>query len=313
LENKDATEQKSITLKKNPHYLFRKGIHLSQDPTQKTTTPTSAPNKLHLALATTDTTKITILFLTTGIASLLFSIYTQSNNLALIGLGLTFWGALFLFISRKRRVDSELLYKSALAEYSTIDRIISDLKYKGKGHHIPPYPKEVYLPEHLKGLKDITVFIPEEETFDFPSLEELAKGKFLLKKPKGILITPPGIGFIDQIENTLRTDFTKTNLKELTDILPRSILENLDLAEDLSMTTEGNKVKLRITNSIYTKLYSAQNKLQSVNIIGCPLASLVACILAKTTGKTVTIHTLKKSPDSLIIQIQYNIEEESTK
>lgn len=252
--------------------------------------------------------KVCITFLIAGIVSLVLSVLAESNTIALIGLGLTFWGALFLFISPKRKVDGRLLYDSVLASYSTLDRIIADFKYKGKGYYLPPYPKDVYLPEHLKGLKDISVFISAEDKFDFPSIEEIAESKFLLKNPNGILIAPPGIGFLDQMERVTRVDFAKTSLDMVAEIVPRSILEHFDLAEDLTITVEGNQVKMLITDSLYHDLYAAENKSRSISILGCPIASTMACVLAKATGKPVAIQAYKKSPDGPIVQIQYRIE-----
>jgi hypothetical protein len=288
---------------------------MSQDSAKNSRKAALALPKPKLSRPTNGSTSriVTILFLTPGIVSLILSIYVESNTLALVGLGLAFWGALFLFISPKRLVDGGLLYDSVLASYSTLDRIITDFKYKGKGHHIPPYPKDVYLPEHLKGLKDPLVFIPAEDKLGFPSIEEIAESKFLLKNPKGILVSPPGLGFLYQIENKLQTSLSKTNLNELSEILPRSILENLNVAEDIEMTVEGDHVELRITNSVYKDLYRAESRSKSVSILGCPIASAVACIVAKVTGKPVAIQTYKKSPDGLIVQIQYIIEQDLTK
>ena len=45
------------------------------------------------------------LFLAAGITALLLSIYTNSQIIALIGLGMTFWGALFILISPVRYVE----------------------------------------------------------------------------------------------------------------------------------------------------------------------------------------------------------------
>jgi hypothetical protein len=284
---------------------------MSEEPTEYSRQSALALRKLKLPFKINGSTsiRITLIFLASGIASLTLSIFTSSNVLALIGLGLTFWGAHFLFISPKRRVDGRLLYDTVIASYVTMDRIIADLGYKGKGHYIPPYPRDVYLPEHLEGLKNPAVFISAKEKFEFPSIEEMAENKFLLKNPKGALITPPGLGLLEQIENKLRIDYAKTDLNELTEMLPRFILENLDIAEDITMTNEASQIKLRIANSLYNNLYGNETKSKSVSLLGCPIASAVACVLAKATGKPVAIKTYKRSPDGFTVQIEYSIEQ----
>lgn len=246
--------------------------------------------------------RIGIIFIVPGALSLIFSILNNSQVLAFIGLGLTFWGALFFFVRPIKYVKSSLLDSTAISSYSTIDRIVKDLKYKGKSYYIPPYPKEVYLPEHLKGLKNMIVFISADSGPGMPSIEEMAKSGFLLENPKGICVAPPGLGLLTQFEKELRTDITKINLNELCETLPPIILENFQLAKEIEMKTEKNQVHLKIFDSIYTNLYGREQNLKSVHFLGSPLISAIACAIAKTTGKIVTIHQDNVSPDGQTIE-----------
>jgi hypothetical protein len=249
--------------------------------------------------------KIGILFIVPGVLSLIFSILNDIQILAFIGLGLTFWGALFIFVRPIRYVRSSLLDSTAISSYSTIDRIVKDLKYKGKSYYIPPYPREVYLPEHLKGLKDMIVFISADTSSSMPSIEEMAESKFLLENPKGICWIPPGLGLLTQFEKELRTDITKLQLNELCETLPQLILENFQLAREIGMKPEKNQVHLRIFDPIYKGLYSREENLESVHFLGSPLVSAIAGAIAKTTGKIVTIHRDKISPDGQTIEVWY--------
>jgi hypothetical protein len=253
------------------------------------------------------TIKIGAFFLTSGVLSLVLSLTTESQILAFIGLGLTFWGALFIVITPRNFVEGSLLDATAISAYSTIDRMISDLKYKGKGYHTPPYPKDVYLPEHLKGLKDMVVFISAENEADMPSIQELAESKFLLQKPQGVLVTPPGLGLLTQIEKKVKVDLTKISLDELCEVMPRFILDNFSLAKEMEMTIEENQVNLKLSDSIYKNLYSDENNLKSIMLLGCPIVSAVACALAKASGKPVTIQKMDVPVDGSTIQVLYRI------
>jgi len=261
--------------------------------------------KLELRKVRRPSGKIGIMFIIPGALSLIFSIFKNSQVLAFIGLSLTFWGALFFFVRPVKYVRSSLLDSTAISSYSTIDRIVQDLKYKGKSYHIPPYPKEVYLPEYLKGLKDMIVFISADSDAGMPSIEEMAKTKFLLENPKGILAAPPGLGLLTQLEKELRTDITKLELSELCESLPQLILENFQLAKEIEMKTEKNQVHLKIFDSIYKNLYSREKNLKSIHFLGCPLVSAIACAIAKTTGRIVTIHQSTTSPDGQTIEVRY--------
>jgi hypothetical protein len=227
--------------------------------------------------------------------------------LAFIGLGLTFWGALLILITPERYVETILLDSAALPSYLTIDRIIKDLEYKGKAYYTPPYPKDVYLPEHLKGLKETVIFVSAEKETGMPSILEIAESKFLLQQPRGVLLTPPGLGLLTQIEKRARVDFTRMSLEELCEAMPRLILDNFSLAEEIDMTIEDDQVSLRLSEPAYKNLYSSENNLKSISILGCPIVSAVACAIAKASGKPVTIQKTDALADGSTIQVLYGI------
>jgi len=251
--------------------------------------------------------RISALFLISGLISLIFSLYSESQILAFIGLGLTFWGVLFLLVTPVTLVEGKLLYSTIVSMYTTTDRIISDFKYKGRGYYIPPYPKDVYLPEYLKGLKDPVVFVSAANDSEMPPIEVIAKGKFTSENPKGVLLAPPGSALLTQIEEKSNVDFTKIDLDELCKLMPHFILQDLNLAKDMEIEPNENQVYLRIFDSLYKNLYSLQADLKSVNLLGCPIVSAVACALAKTSGKTITIQKQQVSPNGLTIEVWYRI------
>jgi|YelNatPaOPRAMG01_1025707.scaffolds.fasta_scaffold00951_21 hypothetical protein len=250
--------------------------------------------------------KIGLAFIIPGALALIFSIINNSNVLAFIGLGLTFWGALFFFVRPVKYVQSSLLDSTAISTYITIDRIVKDLRFKEKSYYIPPYPKEIYLPDYLKGLKDPVVFI-SADTGGIPSIEELAKSKFILKNPNGICIAPPGLGLLTKFEEEFRKDITKLQLGELCESLPPIIMENLQLAKEVEMNATDNQVTLRILDSTYKNLYTAEENLKSIHYLGCPITSAIACTIAKATGKMVTIQEDSISPDGQTIKVWYSI------
>ncbi|MEM2440281.1 MAG: hypothetical protein QW493_03595, partial [Candidatus Bathyarchaeia archaeon] len=206
-------------------------------------------------------------------------------------------------------VHSSLVDSTALPIYKTIDRIIVDLKYGGKSYYIPPYPKEVYLPDYLKGLKDPVVFI-SADTGGMPSIEELAKSKFLLKNPNGICVAPPGLGLLAQFERELRRDLAKFQLTELCETLPSIIVEGLELAREVEMRIEADgQVYIKMLDSTYKNLYSLEENLKSVHLLGCPIASAIACALAKVSGKMVMILRDNMSADGKTLEVWYRLME----
>ena len=111
------------------------------------------------------------------------------------------------------------------------------------------------------------------------------------------------------MENKLHVDLTKTSLADLSEVLPQFLLENFNIAKDITLTLKENEINLKIYDSIYKNLYSAEKHFKSIGMLGCPLASAVACAIAKVSGKPVIIQKYRISLDGMTVEIQYTIVE----
>jgi len=76
--------------------------------------------------------KIGFVLFIAGALSLLGSLIASSTTLAFIGLGLTFWGALFLFTRPIKFVMGSLLDWTAISSYTTIDRMLDIIYNDGQ-------------------------------------------------------------------------------------------------------------------------------------------------------------------------------------
>ena len=235
------------------------------------------------------------------------SVLFNLQVLAFIGLGLVFWGAIFSVTRAGRFVDGSLLDSSAEATYSTIDRMINDLRFNGRGYYIPAYPQSVLIPDYLKNLKNSVVFISDESFVGLPAVEELAAGKFLSERSRGVFIISPGSGLLSQIERRLNVDFATVQVNELCNLMPRCMTEFFNLAKDMEMKVlDDSTVKLNVTGVLYESLYKPDNILKSVGLLGCPVVSAVACALAKSSGKTVVIREQFILPNGSGVEALFN-------
>lgn len=253
------------------------------------------------------------IFLAAGTAALIAAIFLSSQIMALVGLGMTFWGALFNLATPLRYVEGNLLNSTVISTYLTIDRIIDDFKYTGKAYYLPPYSKEEYLPEHLKGLRDTVAFISADKDATMPPIEDLAQSKFMLTNEKvarankkGILIAPPGLGLLTKIEKKMPPT-TRIGVSDLFEAAPKVVSEDLGLAREMTMNSEMNTVKLTIRDSLYMDLYSPGSNLKSISLLGCPIASAIACVIAKHMGRPVAIQNVTVTPENLTTEIDYQI------
>ena len=235
-----------------------------------------------------------------GTLALVGSIIFVASILAFIGLGLTFWGFLFLLLKRETYVKSILLDSTATRSLENLDRILTELEYKGKGVYLPP--------KHLKNFKSGIVYVSKKKGDEILPPEEKLEEKMFSSNPNGLSITPPGLDLTNLYEKEIGTDFIRTDLKYLQDNLPKLFIENLEIAQDLEINTEGNLINVKITDSVYKDFCKQTQKLSNIcHSIGCPLCSSIACTLTRATGKPVIIENSEYSEKDKTINVQYRI------
>ena len=248
---------------------------------------------------------ISYVLLIAGAVALIISILQASTILAFIGLSLTFWGVLFLFVKPVKYVKPSLIDSTAISSLETIHRVLSDLDYKGTAVHLPP------LPYFLKGYKGGTVYISSEKGHLLPSANELIGEKAFIKNPKGICLVPPGVGLTNLYEEGLGKEFLQVDFEYLKANLPTLFVQDLEIATNLEMDKENNRVHVKIEGSIFKDLCRQVEALGNVcNSFGCPLCSSIACTLARTLGKPIIIEKAGLAPDGNTIEADFRMMEE---
>lgn len=249
---------------------------------------------------------VSLFLLILGLIALAFSIIYTSPILAFIGLGLTFWGTLALYITPEKHVKQTLLDSTTTSSLTNLDQILTELKYQGKAIYLPP--------KYHKDFETTKIFIPKNKNTKLPTPEEIQReeDKIFLENPRAALITPPGSSLSKLFEKTLGTTFTKMNLEHLQQNLPKLLIEDLEIAEDLEIQTKpANTLHVKITNSIYKDVHEEVDKRSHTwNTIGCPLCSAIACAIAKASGNPVTIKKIKRTNDGKLTEVYYKIIEE---
>ena len=231
-----------------------------------------------------------------GGLSLILSIVYPSTVLAFIGLGLTFWGVLLLFIRPRKYVRSDLMDSTALSSLTTIDRVITDLGYSEKGIYIPASNPE-----------KTVVFIPSQPLKTIPKAEEIERQTFV-KDPNGIVMVPPGLELANLFERELGVQLSKCSLETLSERLPKLLIEDLEMVQDVQMQVDGNNVHFTFVESIYSDFCMALSASTKVcSSLGCPICSAMACVLAQATGKPIAFEKDYFSPDKRAVESSYRI------
>ncbi|MDH5266431.1 MAG: hypothetical protein OEW62_01990 [Candidatus Bathyarchaeota archaeon] len=253
-----------------------------------------------------------------GTLSLILSIFYEHVILAFIGLGLTFWGALLLFIRPGKYVKEKLLNTTTLPTLADINQILAELEYQGKPTYLPP--------KYFTNPETCQIYIPKDKNTTLPTPQETKKheNKIFLKNPEAALIIPPGLSLSKLFEKTTGKSFTKTDIEHLQQNLPKIFIEDLEIAENIEIQTKPSKtakkltdavalihlqtgtIHAKITNSVYTDTCKETETLPHIHAaIGCPICSAIAIAITKATRKPVTIE--KEQTNGRNIDTEYRI------
>jgi hypothetical protein len=214
---------------------------------------------------------ITLLLLASGVIALTYSLIATSTILAFIGLGLTFWGALLLYVTNERYVPQDLLSLTTISSLLSLNQMLNELNYRGSATYLPPQ-------------------------------------------------------YFTTADTKVR--FIKGDLQQLIQTLPKLLIEDLEITENLEITLEPSEVTnrrinsellnptrtimihVKMTNSIYEDISKeVVNPSMGYPLyrIGCPIFSALACTLAKTTGKPITIERMNPSDDGKAFEATFRI------
>lgn len=231
-----------------------------------------------------------------GAFSLILAVAFTSTVLAFIGLGLAFWGALLMFIRPRHYVRSDLMDSTALSSLTSIDRVITSLGYNEKG---------VYLP--ADNPDKTVVFIPAQPLKKIPKIEQVEKQVFV-KDPEGITLVPPGLSLANFFERQLGVKFTDWSLQEMSERLPKLLIEDLEMVQDCTINIDGDNVSFRFVESVYAEFCSKlRDSTKVCSSLGCPMCSAMACVLVQVSHRPVEFDKDKYSTDGGTVESSYHI------
>jgi hypothetical protein len=207
---------------------------------------------------------------------------------------------LLYYIRPEGYVRETLLDSTILPSLANLNQIITELGYEGKAIYLPP--------RYLKDFNSSRVYISMYKDKKLPSPEKIQKeDKVFLKNPEGMVITPPGMELARLFEKTLGVNFVKVDLRYLEQNIPKLLIENLEVAQNILIKTENRLVCLEIEGSRYQSVCKEAKRFSNIcGNLGCPLSSAVACAIAKATGSPTIIESEEQSLDGKT-RIQYRI------
>jgi hypothetical protein len=265
---------------------------------------------------------IGLILLILGTISLLAAIAYSSTIPALIGLGLIFWGIILTYIQTSEYTRIEILDATVMPLLTTLDETLKTLEYTGKAIYLPP--------KYLNDPETTKIYISKQDNGTLPQPEITQKLELQPshKNAQGMLITPPAAELTKLFETTLGTSFLNTDLNDLQQRLPKTLIDDLEIMTDIEINitldkkieqttkniqSDHNRISVRFTTSSYKNICRKATRLPAIYAnIGCPLTSAIACALAKGTGKPISIQNQQVSEDGATTQTEYLILKEET-
>jgi len=264
-----------------------------------------------------------IIVLALGSIGLAVSILYVSTILALIGLGLVFWGVTLTYIQTEEYVRESVLDATETSLLKTLSQTLQELDYRGRAVYLPP--------KYLNDPETTKAYVPKYDGGRLPSPDQVQKleAQASARTSQGILITPPGAELTALFESKLETSFTRIDLDHLEQNLLKVLTEDLEIASNLEIQTgptqgsnpegnpmtqtavENNRIHMKITSSVYkNSRREIGGIMKTSSTLGSPLTSAIACALAKATGRPIVIENEETSEDGKTIDLEYRILEE---
>ncbi len=239
-----------------------------------------------------------------GTAVLSLSIIYSDSMIALIGLGLLFWGVTFTYVTTSEYVKKVLLDTTLGAQQATLNRIVQRLDYRGETIYLPP--------QFFNTSDTYKAYIPKNKMEIIPTAKMLPKQKpdliiDRIDDPQAVLITPPGVELTKLFEKILEKDFITTSLQDLQRYLPELLIEELEATSYFDMQIENDFVRVTLDDS-YFRAPNAETELSSLYFFfNSPLICAIACVLAKATGLPLIIVKLKTETKGKVVTVDYRM------
>jgi len=174
-------------------------------------------------------------------------------------------------------------------------QLVDEMGYRGKGIYMPPRT----LREHGTS----TLIMPRSTEPTVPAVEKVVEPAAPFGNPAGLVLTPPGLGLARLIQKELGRDLSTADLGYLANNLPKVIIEDLEMADDVEIEPSGDRVLVRLKRPLLTVRTGEKAELEELDY----LPSAIACILTWTTGKPITIENLTISKDGQITEARFRI------
>lgn len=229
--------------------------------------------------------------LVAGLTSLVISYFFSSTIMTFIGLGLTFWGALLIYVTRKVFIANDTANIILASTLRSTEFLLSKQNFRGRAIYLPP-----------RGLEELTSAKALVSHEDAKSLEIAQLNAVSDDASQKATLSPLGLDLAVAFEREFGTSFARVDFADLQLKLPDILTKAFDLFEDVQLERDGSEITVMMKGEIGSQICSVVRSMGSIHeVVGCPICSSLAVILANVFRRPIILEesTLSKNNSSL--------------
>ena len=233
-----------------------------------------------------------------GAICLTFSYLSSSTILTFIGLGLTLWGLLLLYISQPSSIPRKVFDVLSFSMLKSIDAIVDQLYHEDSVLH--------FYHANKNGLAQGYIYFTHRHNGAVRNYVQLNSQGISQNDPDGTFILSPTQGLLDLFEKELNVNLAKIDFPFLERTLPDILVEELKLVDYFLIEASDDTFAIRFSGEPSVNLCRLINEKSKIGYrIGCPVCSVLALALSKFTGRPIRIKQTITEGDGSNIRTVY--------
>jgi hypothetical protein len=233
-----------------------------------------------------------------GAGCLTISYLSSSVILTFIGLGLTLWGLLLFYISQPRSIPRKVFDVLSFSMLRSIDAIVGELYHGESVVH--------FYDANRNGLAQGYIYFAHKPNGAVQNYVQLNSQEISKNDLDGTFILSPSQGLLDLFEMELNVNLANIDFPFLERKLPDILVEELKLVDYFLIEGNDDTFAIQFSGEPSVHLCRLINEKSEIGYrIGCPVCSVLALALSKSTGRPIRIKQTITEGDGSNIRTVY--------
>jgi hypothetical protein len=233
-----------------------------------------------------------------GAGCLTISYLSSSVILTFIGLGLTLWGLLLFYMLQPRSIPRKVFDVLSFSMLRSIDAIVGELYHGESVVH--------FYDANRNGLAQGYIYFAHKPNGAVQNYVQLNSQEISKNDLDGTFILSPSQGLLDLFEKELNVNLANIDFPFLERKLPDILVEELKLVDYFLIEGNDDTFAIQFSGEPSVHLCRLINEKSEIGYrIGCPVCSVLALALSKSTGRPIRIKQTITEGDGSNIRTVY--------